>query len=601
MIPDETIERVRESADIVQLIGEHVTLKRTGADFRGPCPFHQGKNRNFSVSARRGMYHCFVCHESGDVFRFFQRHLGLDWPGAVRLVAERVGIPIIETRARPQAPDEREPLWEVNAAAAEFFRSRLRDEQEGRIAREYLAKRELDDGVIDRFGLGWAPRDTRAMRDHLAQVGYDDARQLEAGLLVQREDSGEIRARFRGRLMIPILDTQGRHAGFGGRVIGEGEPKYLNSPETRVFSKGSLLFNYHAARHAIRKEDRALIVEGFFDAIRIAEAGIDWVVAPLGTALAEGQAALLERTTKNVFLLYDGDRPGLKASFRAADELLRHKVAVQIVTLPTGEDPDSFVRAKGAKALLEQVERAIDVFERKIQLLERGGWFADLRKKRRALDRLLPTIRATADPITRDLYLTRAAEASGVSKDLLQQEADRPERTVRASQGSAAPERRSPNGSAPERPRTRRSSGSTLGAAAEEELIRVMLHDRSQIDFLMERIGPDDFLHPECRELFLALADAGHGASAEDVALAVSPAAVQKMESLLATPAPGADTGRVVDDALRGLECRKIRLRSAEIDSLRQQGRGDADALFLEKKQLALRAKELGCQRQFWK
>jgi DNA primase len=609
VIADETIERVRESADIVQLIGEHVTLKRTGADFRGPCPFHQGKNRNFSVSARRGMYHCFVCHESGDVFRFYQRHLGLEWPAAVRLVAERVGIPVIETNTRAQGPDEREPLWEVNAAAAEFFHARLHDEREGRAAREYLAGRAFDEGVIERFELGWAPRDAGAMRASLAQLGYDDARQLEAGLLAQREDSGEIRARFRGRLMIPILDGPGRHVGFGGRVIGEGEPKYLNSPETRVFSKGALLFNYNAARHAIRKEDRVLVVEGFFDAIRVAEAGVDWVVAPLGTALAEGQGALLQRTTKNAYLLYDGDAAGLKATFRAADELLRHGMAVQVVTLPAGEDPDSFVRANGAEKLLEQVAHAIDVFERKIQLLERGGWFSDLRRKRRALDRLLPTIRATSDPLTRDLYLSRAAEVGGVGKELLQREAERPERPGHGSatdRGSGPPPSRDgapPAGSGQPRGRLPKApaAGLTRGTAAEAALVRVMLHDRSQVDFLIERLGSDDFRDPACREIFEALLAHGADTPGDELAHGLGPAAVLRMEAALAEPPPGQSAGRIVDDALRALECRKIQQRADEIDGMRQQGRGDADALFEEKRHLAQRAKELECKRQFWK
>jgi DNA primase len=609
MIPDETIERVRESADIVQLIGEHVALKRAGADYRGPCPFHQGKNRNFSVSARRAMYHCFVCHESGDVFRFFQRHLGMDWPSAVRLVAERVGIPIEDTRGRPQGPDEREPLWEVNAAAAEFFRARLRDEQEGRPARQYLVGRGFDEAVIDHYGLGWAPRDAGAMRERLAALGYDDGRQLEGGLLARREESGELRPRFRGRLMIPILDGAGRHVGFGGRVIGDGEPKYLNSPETRIFSKGSLLYNYHSARHAIRKEDRVLLVEGYFDVIRIAEAGVDWIVAPLGTALAEGQAALLRRTTKNAYLLYDADAAGLKATFRAADELLRHGMAVQIVTLPSGEDPDTFVQAHGAGRLLEQVGHAIDVFERKIQLLERGGWFADLRRKRRALDRLMPTIRATADAITRDMYLTRAAEVGGVSKDLLQQEADRPERRT------ADPARARPtNGTGAPRQRDRarpigradwRGAGAaariTPGVAAEAELVRVMLHDRSQVDFLLERLGVEDFLDPGCREIFEGLVARGADAPVEELALHSSAEAVQRIEAALSEPPPGELAGRIVDDALRKLECRTIRRRSAEIDALRKAGRGDEDALFHEKRALAARAKELDCSQQFWK
>jgi DNA primase len=440
------------------------------------------------------------------------------------------------------------------------------------------------------------------MRDHLAQLGYDDARQLEGGLLAQREESGELRPRFRGRLMIPILDGPGRHVGFGGRVIGEGEPKYLNSPETRVFSKGSLLFNYHAARHVIRKEDRALVVEGFFDAIRIAEAGIDWVVAPLGTALAEGQGALLRRTTKNAYLLYDGDAAGLKATFRAADELLRHGMAVQIVTLPTGDDPDSFVRAHGADKLLEQVDRAIDVFERKIQLLERGGWFGDLHRKRGALDRLIPTIRATADALTRDLYLTRAAEVGGVSKDLLQQEANRPERGAwsgnshRLTGASTEKVRGSPQ-QAGTHPASVRS---TRPPPAEVHLVRVMLRDRSQIDFVLERTGAQDFQDAACRELVAAFVTHGADAPVEQLARDVSAASRSLMESLLSDDVPISNK-KAMDDALSDLECRKIRLRSQEIDELRKQGRGDEDALFKERQALRRRAKELKCRGPYWK
>lgn len=592
MIPDETIEQVRESADIVQIIGEHVNLKRSGADYRGPCPFHQGKSRNFSVSPRRGMYHCFVCHESGDVFRFFQKHLGLDWPSAIRLVAERVGVPILETRGQRQGPDEREPLWEVNAAAAEFFRDRLRDLQEGRAAREYLESRDLDEAVAERYGLGWAPREPKAMRDHLSKLGYDDKRQLDGGLLAQRDD-GELRARFRGRLMIPILDGAGRHVGFGGRVIGDGEPKYLNSPETRVFSKGSLLFNYHAARHVIRKEDRVLVVEGYFDAIRIAEAGVDWVVAPLGTALAEGQGALLRRTTRNAYLLYDADAAGLRATFRAADELLRHGMSVQVVTLPAGEDPDTFVRANGGDQLLGHVAHAIDVFERKIQMLERGGWFSDLQRKRRALDRLIPSIRATADPLTRDLYLTRAAEVGGVGKELLAAEADRPERSMRT--GPPPPRRENPRPSGGRPPPA--AARLTRGVAAEAALVRVMLRDRSQVTFLLERLGTEDFQDPSYREIFTALVEHGADTPVESLALIVSAAAVERLEKLLADDSPLA----LVDDALRAIECRKIRQRSTEIDELRRMKRGDGDALFAEKGQLARRAQELKCPQQFWK
>ncbi|MBC7789339.1 MAG: DNA primase, partial [Anaerolineae bacterium] len=252
MITPETIDRVREAADVVQIIGEHVNLKRMGADFRGPCPFHQGKHRNFSVSAKRGIYYCFVCQAGGDVFNFLQKHLGLDWPSSVRYVAERAGIEVRETDARASAPDERDPLWEVNSAAAEFFRRTLWEEGEGQPARDYLASRSLTREDADEFELGFASRNADSLRSHLRALGYDDDRQLAAGLLARREDSGTLHPRFRGRVIFPIHDSSGRHAGFGGRLIEPGEPKYLNSSDTPAFSKTHLLYNLHRGKQAIR-------------------------------------------------------------------------------------------------------------------------------------------------------------------------------------------------------------------------------------------------------------------------------------------------------------------------------------------------------------
>jgi len=419
VIPDETIEQVRDSADIVGIIGEYVPLKRTGADFRGPCPFHQGTRRNFSVSPSKRMYHCFVCNESGDVFKFLTKRLGVDWPEAVRMVGEKVGIEVRDTQVRRDGPDPREPFWELNATAAAYFRQLLWDEEIGAPARAYLAERDLSRDVAEEFDLGFAPREIGLMRNYMNTLGFDDARLLEAGLLTRPDQESEPRPRFRSRLIFPILDVAGRHVGFGGRLLGPGDVKYLNSAETPVFSKGKLLYGLNRSRNAIRRADRALIVEGYFDAVRLMAAGIEEVVAPLGTALTEMQATLLRKYTRNVFLLYDSDSAGLKATFRSGDELLRQGFAVRVVTLPPREDPDSFVRLYGAAAMEQQLENAIDVFERKIQILERAGWFGELQKKRRALDRLLPTIRATSDPIMRDLYVSRAGEITGVDRKIL--------------------------------------------------------------------------------------------------------------------------------------------------------------------------------------
>jgi len=420
MIPDDVIEQVREAADLVGIIGEHVELKRTGADYRGPCPFHGGTHRNFAVIPKKGMFYCFVCHEAGDVFTFFMKKLGMDYPTAVRDVARRVGITIPE-RTGPTGPDPHEPLYQAVATAADWYARQLRESAEAEIARKYLESRHVTMEQAQLQGLGYAPRGAEFLAA-MKGLGLREEVLLEAGLLVKREESKNLIPRFRGRLLFPIHDLRSRVVAFSGRVLGDGEPKYLNSPESPVFHKGKLLYNLHVAKHAMRKAERAILVEGQFDVLRVTLAGLEEVVAPLGTGLTEDQAALLQRHTSHVILLYDSDDPGLRATFRAGDELLRHKLRVSVATLPEGEDPDTIVERKGIAALEEALKDSVDVLERKIQILERKGFFGTLPGRRRALDRLLPTIRAAVDPITRELYISRVAEAAGIRKDVLERE-----------------------------------------------------------------------------------------------------------------------------------------------------------------------------------
>src|SRR5881397_3984840 len=357
MIPDEVIEQIREAADLVGIIGESVELKRTGADYRGRCPFHGGTHRNFAVIPKKGMFYCFVCHEAGDVFTFFMKKLGMDYPTAVREVARRVGITIPERG--PSGPDPREPLFGAVAAAADWFARQLRESPEADVARDYLASRHLELDTVLPLGLGYAPRG-KAFLDAMKGLGVRDDVLLEAGLVVKRED-GTLAPRFRGRLLFPIHDLRARVVGFGGRILGEGEPKYLNSPDTAIFHKGKLLYNLHVAKHAIRKAERAILVEGYFDVLRLSLAGIEEVVAPLGTGLSADQGVLLRRYTAHVILLYDSDEAGLRATFRAGDELLRHGLRVSVATLPEGEDPDTLVQRHGGAALEQMLKDAVDV------------------------------------------------------------------------------------------------------------------------------------------------------------------------------------------------------------------------------------------------
>ena len=447
-IPDEIIEQVRDAADIVGIIGESVELKRTGTDYRGPCPFHGGTHRNFAVIPKKGMYHCFVCHEAGDVFKYLMKRYGMDYPTAVRQIAGKVGIVIPEASER-QGPDPREPLYSAVAVAHDWFQRQLRESPDGEAARKYLLGRDIPLETAGELGLGWAPGGS-AFFEEMKKLGMTPQVLREAGLIVERDD-GRIGPRFRQRLIIPIHDLRGRVVAFGGRIIGQGEPKYLNSPETPIFHKGQQLYNLHAAKNLIRKEEVAVVVEGYFDTLRLVLGGIEHVVAPLGTSLTAEQAQLLTRFTKQVVICYDNDAPGLKAAFRAADECLRAGLRTRVATLPEGLDPDDLMKSQGAEAVKQVLTDAMDVLERKVDLLEKKGWFSGVEQRREALDRLLPTIRATKDPIQRELYLSIVAERAKVSVSVLAEELERGASRYSGPSTSGGP-------GAPQQPHTRPAS-----------------------------------------------------------------------------------------------------------------------------------------------
>lgn len=627
MIPEEIVEQVSQQADIVAIIGEHVKLKKTGSVWRGPCPFHQGTNANFSVMPRGG-YTCFVCGEKGTVFTFVQKRLGMSFPEAVKYVGAKCGIEVVEVQKHREGPDPREPLWELHGTVAEFFSHALWETPEGAPARAYLKDREVGRATADRFGLGYAPRDPGALRAHLQGLGVPEDRAVAAGLLLRRDEGEGLRPRFRDRLMFPILDTGGHTVGFGGRLLGPGEPKYLNSSESEIFSKGRLLYNLGNARNAIRREERVILVEGYFDALRLVDAGIEHVVAPMGTALTDTQAELLGRYTRQAVLLYDSDAPGQKATFRAADVLLAKGLEVRVVTLPEGEDPDTFTRTKGRAGIEPLILDAMDVFDRKVQLLQRAGWFNDLQHKRRALDRLLPTIRAASDPITRDLYLARAAEAAGIAREVLLAELHAVRRgsgrtPMRGSAG-VRQMRADPEGEfrdldapppgdevAPWVPTGPYRSPVEQGTA-EQALLRVMLTQTVFQDEILEELGkleaeespagadgadalgeefPGVLRDPVFHALFEAARQLGADADPEIFTAQLDPLAIHVYETLRGEADAVVDAKRTIADAIRQLRGRSLDGRVGELKSLLPLA-DDA-----EKDRLNLRIRQLTAER----
>ncbi|MBM4186522.1 MAG: DNA primase [Gemmatimonadetes bacterium] len=556
MIPDDVIEQVRDAADLVELIGESVQLKRTGADWRGPCPFHGGTHRNFAVVPKKGLYYCYVCHAAGDAFTYLMKRYGMDYPTAVREVARRVGITIPDRAAARESPDPREHLFSAMAVAQEWFATRLREAPDANQARAYLESRELPLPVAAELGLGFAPID-KSFPVAMAALGLEESVLIDVGLLVVRED-GTVAPRFRGRLLFPIRDLRGRVVAFGGRSLGRAEPKYLNSPESPIFHKGSTLYNLHQAKNAIRKEGYAVVVEGYFDVLRPVLAGIENVVAPLGTALTPEQAALLKRFGPAVVLLYDSDSAGLKATFRAGDECLRHGLRVKVATLPSGDDPDSLVRSGGADALRRILDDAVDLIERKIQLLDRKGWFQGVERRRDALDRLLPTIRAAADPIAKDLYLSVVAERVGVSKAVLEADLAAPAKT------GPSPGAPSPRDPGPAERRPLRGDRRRPGAKTEARLLRLVLHRPEWLSRARQEVSPSLFEVPVYREIYAALAGLPVGAPIGDACAQLQPGSLDAWQRLAAATGGLADLEEDAEyaTAVEHLELRQ-RLRAA--------------------------------------
>src|SRR5256886_1944510 len=382
-------------------------------------------------------------------------------------------------------------------------------------------------------------------------LGVRDEVLLEAGLLARRED-GTLAPRFRGRLLFPIHDLRGRVVAFGGRILGEGEPKYLNSPDTPIFHKGKLLYNLHVAKQAMRTAERAILVEGYFDVLRLSLAGIEEVVAPLGTGLTPEQAQLVKRYAPHVMLLYDSDDPGLRATFRAGDELLRQGLRVSVATLPAGEDPDTLAQRRGAAGLEALLGDAVDVFERKIQILDRKGFFGTLPGRRRALDGLLPTIRAAADPITRELYISRAAEVAGVRKDVLEREV-----------ALAGVETGEPYPTA--RPATVASGGNRsqlpapgLPASAEKALLLLMLEADPRKRRVVDAVDAEEFEFVPYREVFEAIAD--------DPVLSLTETSARAYEELKAEGLDDRDPNALYERAVNWIEARRLQRQLEDLD-----------------------------------
>ncbi len=422
-IPDDKIEEIRRRADIASLIGEYVTLKKAGKNYLGLCPFHQEKTPSFTVSPDKQMFYCFGCSEGGNVFSFLMKLNHLTFPEAARHLAKKVGVVIPE---RTMSREEKgrytlaEQIRQVNELAAVFFIKSLQSPI-GEDAREYLRKRGIGEPAIRTFRLGFAPEGWSHLLEFLEKKGVSPKLAEQAGLLVERTGKSQGHYdRFRGRVMIPIEDVDGRVIAFGGRVMGTGEPKYMNSPESAVYTKGNTLYGLARTREAVREKGFALLVEGYFDLIALWSAGITNVAAVLGTALTRAQVDLLRRYSTRVVAVFDPDEAGRKALARSLELFLAGNVHARAVILPDGHDPDEFVRIYGREKMDDVVAKALPMADYYIdQILGGKGTLEEDRDKLREAVSFLIRIE---DGVERNLFIKKVAEALDVDEEVLKKE-----------------------------------------------------------------------------------------------------------------------------------------------------------------------------------
>ncbi len=419
-LPDEFVERVRSESDLVSVVSSYVQLKRRGNRYWGCCPFHQEDTPSFSLKPDEGFFYCFGCHAGGNVFKFISLIENISYYDAIVLQAERLNIPLPEREKTPQeiARDKKlAALREVHELAGKFFHNCLTVTPYGKAGLEYFHNRGIGDDIIKEFNLGFAPDAWSKLTDAFAKRGLDTELLLESGLVVKRQQGNGEYDRFRNRAMIPIMDERGRVCGFGGRIISDGQPKYLNSPETMLFNKRRLLFGLDKAHRHISQAGFSLVVEGYMDVISVYAAGIKNVVASLGTAFTVEQCKKLLRYAPAIYFCYDSDRAGQEAIARALGIAGETNAEIKVVQLPDGKDPDEFIRKHGVDEFRQVIGQAISVVEFQLKHILAHSDINGLEGRLRALTEMLPVLGSIKNTAERSAYISKVAQLLSVSEN----------------------------------------------------------------------------------------------------------------------------------------------------------------------------------------
>ncbi|MDD4878993.1 MAG: DNA primase [Candidatus Omnitrophica bacterium] len=553
---EQVLEEIQSKADIVEIVGSYIPLRRAGRNYKANCPFHKEKTPSFMVSPSKQIFHCFGCGAGGNVFGFVMKMENLDFPEAVRALAEKTGVELPRfTRSQFETSGYALQIYKLNELAASFYSSMLSGTDAGRRAASYLKERGVSDDIAAKAKLGFAPDDWSGLINFAKGKGVSVELLERAGLVMPREGGGHY-DRFRNKIIFPIFDIKNRVVAFGARVLDNSLPKYINSPETEVYIKSRHLYGFNFSLQAVKEKDFCIIVEGYLDFLVPYQNGITNIAASLGTSLTELQARLIKRYTKNVVMLYDGDSAGEAASLRGLDIFLQEGMQVRVATLPKGFDPDSFVRAKGAGEFDSLIAGAADLFDYKLGVLASRYDAKRSSDKAKMCAEMLPTIAKVSDAVLKSEYVKRLGERLQVSEGALLSELKkvRPDREYEPSEELSS------------------SAGKSQAAMAEKIIIGLMLDDPETIAQVKEALKAEDFTDGGTRKIAEEIFSSyGDGKSFKPAQL-INKLAESELTALIAEATSLTDDikdrAKNLSDCIRWMRCNNGKSRLSELQNL---------------------------------
>ena len=555
LIPESTLEEILSRVDIVELISGYIPLKRVGRSYKALCPFHHEKTPSFIVNPDKQIFHCFGCSAGGNAFGFLMQHERLEFPEAIEALAKRTGVIIHEASAAERKTQNlSEQLYKINEAAAHFYSDQLHA-PEGEPALKYLLKRGLTKETIQKFKIGYAQDKWDGLLNYLRSKGFVLGLIEKSGLIIAK-DNGGYYDRFRKRILIPIHDTKGRTVAFGARVLDNSLPKYINSPETPVYSKSKVLFGLDLNNEEIRLKDLAVIVEGYFDLIFPYQAGVKNITASCGTALTQEQIRLLKRYSRNVVLVYDSDNAGQMATLRSIDTLIEEGLNVMAARLPEGYDPDSFARRFGPEGFQKLITEAKDIFDYKLEFLKSKYAPLTIPNKSRAASEMLSLISKFNNTVAKSAYIKKLAEELSLDENSLLLELKKT-----GNENNRIPHKEE-NLPPPKTPVT--------ANAPERMIVRLMLEEQELIEQIKEKLAPGDFQDKNISQIITKMFDlfcSGKKINTNSLINHFTGSHLSKIILEISTcewPAVSG-TQRIIDDCVRRIKESKRKLKQQEL------------------------------------